>query len=280
MKFYCIYKKEDTSVRFLKKAAEERGLKFIGLDPTTYDFTRAIPFSRSDLLYRVKTGSDCASFEKFLINKKVTTFYRTYSRAISTPCNILIYEKENISRPKTIYRLTCDKKLMVKYAKNLGFPLIIKATGGSHGVGIIKVDSLSSLFSITDYLLSKNAADSFVMKEFINTKTSARLIILGNKVIDSIEYIAPEGDFRSNEGSRPTVHIKKFSKTIEKMAIRATQALNIEFAGVDILIDKNGKGYVAEANFPCFFPRAQMLTGKNIAGMMLDYLIKKAKKTS
>ncbi|KKQ46317.1 MAG: hypothetical protein US63_C0003G0030, partial [Candidatus Moranbacteria bacterium GW2011_GWC2_37_8] len=52
-------------------------------------------------------------------------------------------------------------------------------------------------------------------------------------------------------------------------------ARGFEFGGVDILIDRNGEHYLIEANFPCFFPRCQMLTGVDISGMMLDYLVQK-----
>lgn len=277
MKFYCVCGRSDASVELLEKSSREKGLEFIKLDPVVYDYTKSIPFTKGDLLYRVSTSKKCADLEKFLINKEVTTLYKSYFRSVSNLSNILIYEKENIPRPKTIYRLTRDKEILAKYSEYLGFPLIIKAMGGSHGIGIIKVDSLSSLFSIADYLLSREN-DSFVMKEFINVTCSARLIVLGNEVIGSIQYSAPKGDFRSNEGATPNVSIKKFSEEIEKVAIAAVNALDLEFGGVDILIDEKNKPHVVEVNFPCFFPRCQMLTGKDISGMMIDYLIKKSKK--
>ena len=274
MKFYCIYIKEDDSVRLLKEACAKRKIPFIQLDPENYDYTQRIRFSKRDMLYRVVTTSSGRDLEKFLLDRNVSTFYRSYERSVSSISNILVYEKEDIPRPKTIYRLTRNKKLLQKYAEKLGFPLIIKAMGGSHGVGILKIDSLSSLYSISDYLLSKGPG-SFVMKEFVDVTSSARLIVLGNKVIDSIKYLAPENDFRSNEGAVPNVTKASFPKNIEKIATRTVKALGVEFGGVDILISKSGKPYVAEMNFPCFFPRCQMLTGTDIAGKMIDHLAKK-----
>ena len=101
--------------------------------------------------------------------------------------------------------------------------------------------------------------------------------MLGDKVIDSIEYTANDGDFRSNEGAKPNVAPKKFTDEVEKLAVKATRALGLEFGGVDIMITNNGPK-VAEVNFPCFFPRCQQLTGTDIAGMMVDYLMEKARR--
>lgn len=109
------------------------------------------------------------------------------------------------------------------------------------------------------------------MKEYCNVTSSARLIVLGDKVIDSIEYSAPKGDFRSNEGKTPNVSQKRFSETVNEIAVQAVKALGLEFGGVDIMITDNG-AKVAEVNYPCFFPRCQMLTGTDIAGQMIKYL--------
>ena len=276
MTLYCIYIKEDASVQLLRRSCEERDVDFVTVNPMTYDYAARPSFVRDALLYRVSTAKAAADLEKFLLlHLTLNTFYTSSIRALSSISHILMYEKEDISRPKTIYRLSKDRDLLRKYATYLGLPLIIKSLGGSHGIGVIKVDSLSSLFSTADYLLSKNNG-AFVMKEFIQTTSSARLIVLGNRVIDSIKYSAPADDFRSNEGATPNVSVEKFSKKIEDVAIAATRAMGIEFAGVDILIDKDGAPYVAEVNFPCFFPRCQALTGTDISGMMLDHLIRKS----
>lgn len=277
--FYCIYTKEEDPVKLLQSSCEKLNIPFVGLTPDTYNLTNGLFFSKKDLLYRVSTSPQAKRLEKFLINRNVTTFYKSYERSLVSYPNLLIYQKECIPTPRTIYGLTRDKTRLKQYSEYVGgFPLIIKAVGGSHGVGIMKIDSLSSLYSVTDYLLANNKASLFAMKEFINSTTSARLIVLGNNVIDSIEYFAPTEDFRSNEGDTPNVRIKTFPEEIKKTAVKAISALGLEFGGVDIVIDKTGRHFLMESNFPCFFPRAQKLTGTDISTMMVEYLIAKSKK--
>ena len=280
-RFFCISNKGSESASLLKESAEKMGLEFILIDPLDFDYSSCkVDFKSGDILYRVKTGKHSRNVEIFLMNRKVTTFFSSYERALLDTPNLMIYHKNKLPTPRTVFNLTKKRDLLKKYAKYLGgFPLIIKAVGGSHGVGVMKIDSFSSLLSVTDFILKKEEKAYFVMKEFINVKFSARLIVLGNKVIDSIEYVAPEDDFRSNEGKIPNVRIKKFPKEVEKIAVSAAKAIGVEFAGVDILIDAGGKYYLAETNFPCFFPRAQKLTGTKISDMMVDYLLKKANKS-
>ena len=50
---------------------------------------------------------------------------------------------------------------------------------------------------------------------------------------------------------------------------------SVPTAGVDILETADGKLYLLEANFPCYFAQAQVAVGVDIAVMMLDYLLQK-----
>lgn len=182
----------------------------------------------------------------------------------------MVFDNLGIPAPKTVNYLPKDREALLKYVDEVGgFPVCLKVLGGSHGIGVMCIDSKQSLFSVSDYL--REQGEMVVMKEYCNVTSSARLIVLGDKVIDSIEYSAPKGDFRSNEGKAPNVSQKRFSKTVNEIAIQAVKSLGLEFGGVDIMITDNG-AKVAEVNYPCFFPRCQMLTGTDIAGKMVKYL--------
>jgi len=277
MKFYCIFKKHDASSRLLEASCKKKNINFVQINPLELDYTKEIDLKSGDILYKVMIGQRARKAELFLLNGKVTTFYSSFKRAISSYNNTFLQQKMGTAIPKTVNHITKNRKLLKKYVNYLGgFPIIIKAMGGSHGVGVMKIDSFSSLFSVIDYLTAQKG--DFIIREFINVTKSARLVVLGDRVVDSIEYTAPEGDFRSNEGRVPNVKIKKFSEEAKKTAVDAVNVLDLEFGGVDMLIDKNGKHYIVEVNFPCFFPRCQSLTGTDISGMIIDYLVDKTKR--
>ena len=106
----------------------------------------------------------------------------------------------------------------------------------------------------------------------------ARLIVLGDQVIDSIEYKREPNDFRSNVAKQPSVLAKKFPQHIQDAAVESVKALDLEFGGVDILIQNDGQFYIAEVNFPCNFSRSQLTTQTDIAGAIIDFLVAKSKK--
>lgn len=82
--------------------------------------------------------------------------------------------------------------------------------------------------------------------------------------VDYVEIDAPE-----HYEARPCDELKE-------MAVRAVRLTRREFGGVDVLEDAGGRLLLLEANFPCYYPQAQLVTGTDIAGTMLDHLLQKA----
>lgn len=266
----------DKKVQLLEDACKKRGLTFKNIDPSTFDFANPDRTSKGTLLYRLQLGERAISVEQTLLGKNTTTFYQDQWHGFARIRAIQYLPKAGVSTPRTVHELPQNTDLLEKAVDYLGgFPLVLKVLGGSHGVGVTKIDSFSSLASLVDFFNAQNM--HAVLRQFIPVKTSARLIVLGNRVIDSIEYRAPENDFRSNVGQKPNVQVKKFSKATETLAVKATKALGLEFGGVDVLIDNKGHSYVTEVNFPCNFSRCQLLTGVDIAGRMVDHLLKKSR---
>jgi ribosomal protein S6--L-glutamate ligase len=280
MKFYCIALAEQkTTIELLKAACKARSIPFVLVDPESFDPTNTP--QKGDLLYRVSDVKHPGTLELEyqLISEGVSTFYQNNDIRLLNleEVDSFLLQKAQLPVPKTFFYIPNERDVVAKVVESLGgLPIVVKVLGGSHGVGVIKADSLSSLYSVVDFV--RSTGKRAVLKEYIDVTSSARLIVLGDRVVDSIEYQANENDFRSNEGRVPNVVKKTFDQSVNHTAIQAVKSLGLEFGGVDILLDKKGKIYITEVNFPCFFPRCQMLTGTDIAGMMIDYLIEKCKK--
>lgn len=279
MKFFCLHaERNQTTPRLLEESCKKVGLEFISIDPTTYSFVSGVKPKPGDLFYRATdvTTKGAEVLEYYFISQGVVTLYKKTQPFLPQheEKDFIVLEQNDIPTPTTIWHINNNKKLLREYAELLGLPVILKALGGSHGVGVMKIESLSSLFSVVDYAFHQS--NELILRKFVDVRTSARLVVLGDQVIDSIEYTAPSGDFRSNEGSVPNVHAKEFSTQVKDIAIKAVSVLDLEFGGVDILIDQENKMYVTEVNFPCYFARAQMITGAPISDQIVEYLVKKA----
>lgn len=160
--------------------------------------------------------------------------------------------------------------------------MVLKLIDGTHGVGVMIIDSFQSLKSVVEVLVAKKAA--FVFQEFIKESQGKtfRVIVLNGKVVGSVEYNSEKEDFRSNasDSGHLDVNTANISSKMEEVAVQAVQSLGVSFGGVDLLPANNKEGcVVAEANLPCNFARVQAHTKTDISGMILDYLINKYKKS-
>ncbi len=277
MTFYALHipGMEEERLEQLRGACQKLKIPFKALDPSSFDFSKPSPVKEGDIVYRLSRGKLLRFFEDYIVRPGCVTFYA--NDLFHKPDPFLL-EKQDIPVPKTIFCLNKDKNQLMNSAKKLGgFPIILKALGGTRGMGVMKIDSLSALVGIADFLLGQGKL--FVLKQYLPVKTSARFIVLGYKVIASLEYVAADHDFRTNSAKNLKVKPRKYSKALEDLAVCATRAMGWEFGGVDILIH-GGKPYVTEVNFPCNFVRAQKVTKKDVALQMVKYLQEKSQRLS
>jgi glutathione synthase/RimK-type ligase-like ATP-grasp enzyme len=138
----------------------------------------------------------------------------------------------------------------------------------------MRLDSLPALRSVLDYV--SNGSSDFVLRKYISNARHLRIIVIGSEVKDVIEYKSQSGDFRTNAVATPQVEVvKDLPGDIAASAVSSVHELGLEFGGIDVLVDENGDYHIAEVNFPCNFARNQANTGADIAGMIIDYLLKK-----
>ena len=231
------------------------------------------------MLYNATRGSE--TLETLLLNKEVTTFYiHNPDFVVSNPDTTkysIIHEKANLPSPKTIFTLTADRQLLKNYVDYLGgFPIIIKATGSTRGIGTMKIDSWQSLISTIDYLI--NTGDKFILRQFIQNNGAARIIVLGSKVIASEFRDNLENDFRVSGHKVKNYYQKDFDEQTYQLAITATHLANFETSGVDIIYDEVNNPYLLEVNMPYDFVPTNEVTDVDIAYLMIEYLIAKSKK--
>ena len=151
---------------------------------------------------------------------------------------------------------------LTKIEKVLGYPMVVKKVYGSLGEGVYLVsnrDELSSLYQN----IHRNP---ILFQEYIPSEygQSLRTMIVDQKVIGGfVRY--NKNDFRSNYGNQVD------GKPIENPAIfynfaqRIADLLNIEYAGIDLLIRKDGTPTLCEINSNAFFEEFEKVTRINVA---------------
>lgn len=285
MRFFLINRPENVNLKkYFKLACEKYDVEFIELIAKKTDYL-SLDVTSEDIVHRVTSEHKGQMIEKYLLTKNPTTFYKDPLQGIRKYDNVIestiVHAANDIPVAKSVFIVPKDDKpALKKYVEYLGgFPIIIKVAGGSKGVGVMKVDSFSSLSSVVDYLNESNG--KYILREFIDIGTPAhtyRAIVVGNEVVFSYknESISSE-DFRSNvnqeERNRSQIQLSEEEKAI---IVKTVSVLNFELGGVDFLRRENGEMAILEVNTPFNFVPVIDDLEFPIHEVMVKYLIDKA----
>ena len=121
----------------------------------------------------------------------------------------------------------------------------------------------------TENHLEKNcriSSSTLLFQELIKESYGhdTRINVVGGRVVASMLRRSTDGDFRSNLTLGGTM--ENYTPTPEEadLAIRATQLLGLDFAGVDVLFGKDGP-ILCEVNSNAHFKTTLECTGVNMA---------------
>ncbi len=155
-----------------------------------------------------------------------------------------------------------DESFLEKVAKELGFPLVVKKSFGSFGVGVQLVHGMPELKKVAQEFLY----EPHFFQEYISQSQGRdiRVMVVGGKTVAAMERVAQKGEFRSNielGGEGRQINLPPiYAETAEK----AAKALGLEYCGVDLLQTKDGP-ILCEVNSNAFFEGLEKTTGCNVA---------------
>jgi hypothetical protein len=276
-KFVCVndgVPSETTDL--LRKACDERNVAYVEIDAQSFDFDPERQLSPGDLLYRPAVSTAASRVEQFLFAPGVATFYKNdddmFFDSLSYP---LHFQRAGLPVPRTVFCANADRTLLKGFVEQLGgFPVVVKMFGSSGGVGVMKVESFPGLYSLMDYASWQGKQP--LLSAYIEDAIHWRVIVVGERAVAAYKNVPEVDDFRTYGGDDPADVTDNPDPRLAAIAVKAVHVLHNEFGGVDILEHSSGRLYLLEANFPCYFPHAQLVAGIDISGAMIDYLLKKA----
>jgi RimK family alpha-L-glutamate ligase len=172
--------------------------------------------------------------------------------------------------PKTFEGLNYSKRdFLNSVIKEIGFPIIVKEAYGSFGEQVYLANDEKSLNDIINQIGYKD----FLMQEFIASSKGRdiRINVVGDKAVVSM-LRQNDNDFRSNISSGG--HGEKYEPNEEYLdiAVKAAQALGLDFAGVDVLFGEDGP-IICEVNSNPQFASTLKATGVNLADHIVEYIL-------
>jgi ribosomal protein S6--L-glutamate ligase len=115
------------------------------------------------------------------------------------------------------------------------------------------------------------------VQEFIKEAQGVdiRCFVIDGKVVGAMQRVAQEGEFRANLHLGGVASEVKITREERNIAIKATKALGLKVAGVDIIRSSSGPK-VLEVNSSPGLEGIEEVTGHDIAGMMIEAIEKYA----
>ena len=163
------------------------------------------------------------------------------------------------------------------------FPIIIKITKGTQGIGVAQVDSKISLKSVLQAFFATSPKVDILLQEKINSDYDLRIHVLYKgfermtpgienfEIIGCMKRNQLEGDFRSNYSLGSTAEKGTLTPEQEKIAKQACKATGCRWAGVDMIMDSRTKqSYVIEVNSSPGTKGITTAAGDDVVGTLMD----------
>ena len=157
-----------------------------------------------------------------------------------------------------------------------GAPLVVKLLEGTQGIGVVLAETKKAAESVIEAFMGLKA--NIMVQEYIKEAGGAdiRCLVVGDKVVATMMRQGLPGEFRSNLHRGGSATLVKISPEERVTAVKAAKVMGLNVAGVDLLRSKRGP-LVMEVNSSPGLEGIEKSTGKDIAGIIIDFIAKNAK---
>jgi ribosomal protein S6--L-glutamate ligase len=170
-------------------------------------------------------------------------------------------QRAGLPVPKTIVCEEADAAMLA--FDELGGDVVVKPLFGSEGRGIVRVSD-PDLAWRTFRALERLKAVLYLQEYIDHPGWDVRVMVLDGKILGAMRRVNAS-DFRTNVSRKATIEPHLATAMEESWALAAANAVGAWFAGVDVLYNKSGLGYVIEVNAVPGWRAFAKATGKDVA---------------
>ncbi|MFT4755249.1 MAG: ribosomal protein S6--L-glutamate ligase [Ulvibacter sp.] len=184
--------------------------------------------------------------------------------------SLQILSRAGLGLPKTIF---------TNYSRNVaeiinqagGAPVVIKLLEGTQGIGVILAETNKAAESVIEAF--NNLQARVIVQEFIKEAKGAdiRAFIVDGQVVGAMKRQGKEGEFRSNLHRGGSASVITLTDEEEIAALKASKAMGLGIAGVDMLQSSRGP-LILEVNSSPGLEGIETATGIDIATIIIKYI--------
>jgi ribosomal protein S6--L-glutamate ligase len=152
-----------------------------------------------------------------------------------------------------------------------GAPLVIKLLEGTQGIGVVLAETNQAAASVVEAFFGLKA--NIMVQEYIKESKGAdiRCLVVGEKVVASMERTAKPGEFRSNIHRGGSSCMVELTQKERKTAVLAAKLMGLNVAGVDMLRSKRGP-LIMEVNSSPGLKGIEQATSVDVAGAIIGFI--------
>lgn len=189
--------------------------------------------------------------------------------------SLQLLSKAGVGIPKTIFSRETDA--VDDLIEQIGTPMIIKVAQGTHGRGVVLVDSKKAAKSVIQAFYVEKV--SILLQEFIKEASGEdiRAFVIGGKVVAAMQRKSLTDDFRSNIHMGGTTSEVTMTRKEKSTAAKAAKSMGLDICGVDMVRSKRGP-LVLEVNSSPGLQGIEQATKLDIATEIVKFIEKNAVK--
>lgn len=156
-------------------------------------------------------------------------------------------------------------------AENWQYPVIAKHEKGYQGKSVRKFENEKELRKWVKKINEKNLG-MFLWQKCLPTRWDIRVVIVDGKAIGGMKRSAVGEEFRSNFSLGGAVESWDLNEEERNLAEKVARICGLDYGGVDIMKDEEGRNYILEVNRQCQFQGFEKATGINVAQKVVEMI--------
>lgn len=202
---------------------------------------------------------------------------RAIERTVDKPLTSLLLNRAGLPTPTTWICESSEQALSILTSETRqGNQLVLKPLFGSQGIGI------HLLSQETGLVHDEKFAGIYYLQQFIERKndefTDIRVL-----VVDGIArgaMLRRGKEWVTNRAQGASCEFLPLDESLTSLAVSACQVLDIDYAGVDLIQDKDGQFYIIEVNSIPAWYGLQGVVDFNIASCLIDSFVMHMRKNN
>lgn len=191
---------------------------------------------------------------------------RAIERSVNKFYTSALLAQHGLPTPETV---VCEDSEEAFAAFRAMGDIIVKPLFGSMGLGMVRVSDEEMAFRVFR-AIDQIRGVYYLQRTVDHEGRDIRAFVLGDRVFGAVERRSR--GWRTNLSRGGTARAIELPREWASLAVRATQGIGADYAGVDLLPARDGTVYVLEVNGIPGWRGLQAASGLDVAGALIDHV--------